>query len=991
MDMLKAPIVILSTLFLLIPRLVDGQATTVSVSGSTSTLSATYNTATVIDPNLTVTANGTITNFRVQISQTYTSGDVLDFTGTLPGVTGSFNSTTGVLVFTGTATASNWQALLRTVRFKSTNSTCYALQRSITFVAGTVFYNPLTEHFYEYVPSSGSWTTAKTSASNRSYFGRVGYLATMSSEAENNFIWKLMSSDGWFGGSDDVTEVNIAKGTTAFASQTAVEGKWHWVTGPEKGTQFSNGNTPSTTVISGQYHKWASGEPNNAGSENFAQFYSANSGQWNDLPNTNLPGYICEYGDMPGDITSGITISTRAIEISGASSGWVSGGNINVCTGSNSTVLTLNNYTGSIVRWESSFDNFFTAGTTISSTSPTITVTNLTKTTYYRAIVNSISPTACSNLATSSIFLSVKPTLSGSIFASNNVICSGGLAELTLSGQQGSVNKWQRSSDNINWSNIANNTTSLSETVYGLGTGLNTDGSNDYVLLPRPTLNNFTIEYWVKTTMTSLTGSQWYGGNGIVDAEVGGSTSDFGTSLLNGKIAFGVGNPDVTIQSTTTVNNGTWYHVAATWNGITGAMNLYINGILEASTTGATGIRSAPTNIRIGSIQTGIQFFSGSVDEVRIWNSVRTQSEIQSNMNSEISTNPALVGYYKFNQGTANGVNTGITTLSDASGNNNNGTLYNFTLTGTTSNWTDGTGSQYYYRVEVQTPSCGAAVYSAGKLITITSGTPPNGGSVSSASHATSTNTGTLTLTNYTGTIVKWQKSVNGGVTWSDIANTNSTYSYTNQTDGTLFRTQLTSGTCGSAYSQNGMITVNPFAHSGYAYNSENIGISGIPVKLYYKEKSQTTYSFYSTYNTDATGKYNITTPFSTSIYDFMIEVSDLSFPSPGVTDAQYFNQKVLSQAFNSRDYYSVDANNNGLISIADIFLIYFKISGGISSWSAYSTPSYRIFNSSQWAMINGSNLDLKSTYPGLQTIAFNNLIHNGTTNFYIIKTGHKQ
>jgi hypothetical protein len=189
--MLKAPIVILSTLFLLIPRLVDAQATTVSVSGSTSTLSASYNAATVIDTNLTITANGTITNFRVQISQTYTSGDVLDFTGTLAGVTGSFNSTTGVLVFTGTATASNWQTLLRTVRFKSTTSTCYALQRSITFVAGTVFYNPLTEHFYEYVPSSGSWTTAKTSASNRSYFGRAGYLATMSSEAENNFIWKF--------------------------------------------------------------------------------------------------------------------------------------------------------------------------------------------------------------------------------------------------------------------------------------------------------------------------------------------------------------------------------------------------------------------------------------------------------------------------------------------------------------------------------------------------------------------------------------------------------------------------------------------------------------------------------------------------------------------------------------------------------------------------------------------------------------------------------
>ena len=43
-------------------------------------------------------------------------------------------------------------------------------------------------------------------------------------------------------------------------------------------------------------------------------------------------------------------------------------------------------------------------------------------------------------------------------------------------------------------------------------------------------------------------------------------------------------------------------------------------------------------------------------------------------MNAEISTNSALVEYYKFNQGTANSTNTGTTTLTDASGNSNNGT-----------------------------------------------------------------------------------------------------------------------------------------------------------------------------------------------------------------------------------------------------------------------------------------------------------------------------
>jgi hypothetical protein len=598
---------ILITLFLF-PSLCMGQATTVTLDGTSSNLSVTYNTATIVDPNLTITSNGNITGFRVQISQTYTSGDVLDYTGTLPtGITQSWNSTTGVLSFNGTTSAANWQTLLRTVRFKSTSTTCYANLRRVTFVAGTVYYNPLTEHYYEYVAGSTSWTNAYTVSSAKSYFGRAGYLATILSEAENNFIWKLMASDAWFGASDDYGYINTAKGSTVYANQSASEGKWHWVTGPEKGQNFSNGNTPSTTLVSGMYHKWAGGEPNGT-SEAFGQFYSSNNGQWNDLANSSLPGYICEYGDMPGDLTSSVTIFTRDVTISNGSSGTISGGDINVCSGSNSTTLTLNNMTGSVVRWESSFDNFFTAGTTISSTSTSITLTNITKTTYYRAIVNSSSPVGCSGLASSSVYLSVKPTKSGSVFATNNSICAGGQVELTLSGQQGNVNKWQRSTDNVNWTDISNTTTSLTETISSSGT--------------------------------------------------------------------------------------------------------------------------------------------------------------------------------------------------------------------------------YYYRVEVQTPSCGSAVTSSSKTITVTSGTPPVGGSVSSNAHSSTTNSGTLTLSSYTGTIVKWQRSTNDGITWTDITNTSASNSYTNVAVKTLFRAQLTSGTCGFAYSSSGTVTIIPETISGTI--SIPTGLSVRPtVKLY--------------------------------------------------------------------------------------------------------------------------------------------------------------
>ena len=703
---------LLYILFLLFPILGFSQATSVSLgTSSAGTLSASHNTWTKVDPNLTLTANGTITGFRVQISQSYisgASGDQLRSTATLPsGVSVStFNTTTGILVFNGTTTAANWETVLRGVEFKSTTSTCYALQRRVTFVAGTVFYNPLTEHFYEYVSGNTTWTNSKTSAENRSYFGRAGYLATMTSEAENNFVWKLMANDGWFGASDEVSLVNGAKGTTAYASQAAVEQKWHWITGPEKGTQFSNGSTATT----GQYAKWAGGEPNNSGGEHYGQFYSGNAGSWNDLPNTNLPGYICEYGDMPGDITSSTTILTRNVEISGASSGNISGGNINVCSGSNSTTLTLNSYTGSIARWESSFDNFFTAGTTISSTSSSITVTNLTKTTYYRAIVNSTSPQSCSGLATSSTFLSVKPTKSGTIFAVNNSICAGGQVELTLSGQQGNVNKWQRSTDNVNWTDISNTTTSLTETISSAGT--------------------------------------------------------------------------------------------------------------------------------------------------------------------------------------------------------------------------------YYYRVQVQTPNCGSAVNSDAKVITVTSGTPPVGGSVDIKTHSSTTNSGTLTLSGYTGTIVKWQRSTNDGVTWTDITNTNATYSYTNITTKTLFRVQLQSGTCGFAYSSNGSVSI-VYTISGTVSLPPSTTLNPmVTLSLYKVVGSTETLVETDTVNTNGTYSFNV--PENGVNYKIVPSLIHQGITSNDF-DLAFDEVKNVNTPTNTasglvmtgtKQWKAVDVSKNGILDLGDVFLIGAHITG---------------------------------------------------------------
>jgi hypothetical protein len=239
--------------------------------------------------------------------------------------------------------------------------------------------------------------------------------------------------------------------------------------------------------------------------------------------------------------------------------------------------------------------------------------------------------------------------------------------------------------------NGCSTTVTTNVTVNTPHNGLNFDGVDDYVTIPNMVSGtSFTIEYWMKTTQISNTGTNWFNGNGIVDAEVPTVQRDFGTSLLNNKIAFGIGQSDVTIQSSSIVNTGDWTHVAASWNQGTGQMVLYINGAQEATATASTATRTAPANIRFGAMQTLVSYFNGTLDEVRIWNTVRTQSQIQANMNCDIPQQSGLVGYYRLDQGTADGTNTGLTFAYDYSGNARCGTLSNMALTGTTSNYVTG-------------------------------------------------------------------------------------------------------------------------------------------------------------------------------------------------------------------------------------------------------------------------------------------------------------
>ena len=117
---------------------------------------------------------------------------------------------------------------------------------------------------------------------------------------------------------------------------------------------------------------------------------SASGASFSVMPSSSTT-YYAEAKTAAGCVS---TRSSATVTVNLASVGGSVTGNSNVCSGSNSSTLTLSGHTGSVTRWESSLNNFATVDATINNTSNSLTITNLSTTTYYRALVTSGACTA---------------------------------------------------------------------------------------------------------------------------------------------------------------------------------------------------------------------------------------------------------------------------------------------------------------------------------------------------------------------------------------------------------------------------------------------------------------------------------------------------------------------------------------------------------------------------------------------------------------------
>ncbi|MBE9220315.1 LamG-like jellyroll fold domain-containing protein, partial [Dolichospermum flos-aquae] len=207
-------------------------------------------------------------------------------------------------------------------------------------------------------------------------------------------------------------------------------------------------------------------------------------------------------------------------------------------------------------------------------------------------------------------------------------------------------------------------------------TALSFNGVNNYVEVPSSAALslNTTVEAWVYTDSANRTWQRIF---------------DFGNGPANNNVWLGFqgntglielenfqGNTSNAILTSEVFPEKQWVHVAAVIDD-SGNASIYWNGELKASGNVGTISNVTRTNCYVGkSNWWGDAYFLGQIDDVRIWNVARTQTQIQANLNKTLTgTETGLAGYWNFNNITGN-------TAPDLTTNGNNGTIYGATVTG---------------------------------------------------------------------------------------------------------------------------------------------------------------------------------------------------------------------------------------------------------------------------------------------------------------------
>jgi hypothetical protein len=233
------------------------------------------------------------------------------------------------------------------------------------------------------------------------------------------------------------------------------------------------------------------------------------------------------------------------------------------------------------------------------------------------------------------------------------------------------------------------------------GSDLSFNGSTSYVTVSSSNSLNITgditLEAWVKPNAVNGTDQDIL----FKGTSTSNATRQYGLRLVSANQFQGFysnGTTEYYVSDTTSPTAGLWYHVVLTRQGTTAT--IYVNGVSKAVDTGNSGsLNTTANDLAIGRFGgSNIEYFNGSIDDVRIYNYARTQQIIQDmNAGHPLVGTPvgSSVAHWSFDEGYGTNAN-------DESPNSN-------TLTLSSASWTNsgklgkawkGTGSNWLSRAD---------------------------------------------------------------------------------------------------------------------------------------------------------------------------------------------------------------------------------------------------------------------------------------------------
>lgn len=181
--------------------------------------------------------------------------------------------------------------------------------------------------------------------------------------------------------------------------------------------------------------------------------------------------------------------------------------------------------------------------------------------------------------------------------------------------------------------------TSLLTTTGKLNNALQfTSSSSDEVALGSTSdfkfSGDFAIEYWQKHTL-STSSKRVLGSRSATGSNIGIELVHVGSTFKT-RFLVDIGASSTQLDSTTTTNTGAWFHVVAQRTG--GDCELWINGVREAGPSSCSGTLASAGSFYLGGTPLNRMEYSGTLDNVRLYNRALTSDEIAAMYNSGTGT-----------------------------------------------------------------------------------------------------------------------------------------------------------------------------------------------------------------------------------------------------------------------------------------------------------------------------------------------------------------